>query len=423
MAPELSTMTPLDTALTKMPEGMILPPRNLREVIEKTAGYVVRSGPSFLQRLRERNGHESKFSFIRESDAYHEYYCWRLSEIEAGRTTDVAAGQVGQVAMEPDKPKGPVQPPDYKFSSRMPNLNAKDLDILKLAARHCAGKGRPWLTALSQRESGNPQFDFLRPQHSLHQYFTRLTTQYLDLLNADTQDDGKLGKEVDAQVELNTSAQQPILEKAKERAEYVKYTALQKQQEEEKAEQEQVEFAQIDWHDFSIVDTLIFTEEDALLELDAPTTVNALQNASLEQRAMMSLNPATRRIEEAAPDEDFYVQRVTPVQMVPPPPVWTPAPPAPEPMQYRSQAQQAQDEEEARRIRERAEERDRAAQAQAAAKGIGGPMRIRSDYTPRGQAKKQAGAMGLCPNCNQQIPYSELEEHMRSKCSYPPKIP
>src|SRR5438105_4720114 len=71
--------------------------------------------------------------------------------------------------------------------------------------------------------------------------------------------------------------------------------------------------------------------------------------------------------------------------------------------------------EEEGRSRERAEERERAQQAQAAAKGATGPMRIRNDYVPRAQAKRQNVAMALCPNCKQQIPYDELEQHMRSK--------
>jgi splicing factor 3A subunit 1 len=42
-------------------------------------------------------------------------------------------------------------------------------------------------------------------------------------------------------------------------------------------------------------------------------------------------------------------------------------------------------------------------------------MRIRSDYVPRAQARRNqaAGATALCPNCHQQIPVAELDQHMR----------
>jgi splicing factor 3A subunit 1 len=416
MAPADISMTPLDAAVSKMPEGMILPPMGIREVVEKSAGYVNRN-PAFETRLREKEANSTKFSFLVESDPYHPYYRWRLAEISAGRGTDVSAGRVGETAKEPEKPKGPVQPEDFEFSARMPSLSAKDLDVVKLVARHAAGKGRAWITALSQRENGNPAFDFLRPQHSLHQFFLRLRDQYEFVMNPGSHDNGKLEKKLEAQMEDNSRDPQCNLAQAKQRAEYVKHMARQKQQEEEQAEKDKLEFAQIDWHDFVVLDTIEFTEADEQAEFPAPTSKNELQSASLEQKAMMSLNPVSMRIEEAMPDEEtYYAPHAPAVQMPPPQPHWQAQQPTPEPMEYKSAAQQAQDEEEERRIRERAEEREKAAQAQAAAKGIGGPMRIRNDYTPRAQARKQAAQMGVCPNCKQQVPFNELEEHMRSKC-------
>lgn len=41
-----------------------------------------------------------------------------------------------------------------------------------------ARNGRQFLTQLMNREQRNFQFDFLRPQHSLFQYFTKLLEQY-----------------------------------------------------------------------------------------------------------------------------------------------------------------------------------------------------------------------------------------------------
>lgn len=76
-----------------------------------------------------------------------------------------------------------------------------------------------------------------------------------------------------------------------------------------------------------------------------------------------------------------------------------------------------EEDEETLRIRERTEARARARQAQAEAKGGTGPMKIRSDYVPRAaaQAANRRGVqMALCPNCKQQIPFNELDEHMRS---------
>lgn len=57
----------------------------------------------------------------------------------------------------------------YKFLLR---------DIVKLTAQFVARNGRQFLTALMNREQKNYQFDFLRPQHSLFVYFTKLVEQY-----------------------------------------------------------------------------------------------------------------------------------------------------------------------------------------------------------------------------------------------------
>lgn len=49
---------------------------------------------------------------------------------------------------------------------------------MKLTAQFVARNGRQFLTNLMNREQRNFQFDFLRPQHSLFQYFTKLLEQY-----------------------------------------------------------------------------------------------------------------------------------------------------------------------------------------------------------------------------------------------------
>ncbi len=56
-------------------------------------------------------------------------------------------------------------------------------------------------------------------------------------------------------------------------------------------------------------------------------------------------------------------------------------------------------------------------QAQSEAKGNVGPVKIRENYVPRAAMRGAATAaqMALCPNCKQQIPINELDEHMRSK--------
>lgn len=50
-------------------------------------------------------------------------------------------------------------------------------EVVKLTAQFVARNGRQFLTNLMNRDKSY-QFDFLRPQHSLFGYFTKLVEQY-----------------------------------------------------------------------------------------------------------------------------------------------------------------------------------------------------------------------------------------------------
>lgn len=410
-------------------------------IVEKTAGYAARNGPVFerkssrkyprtsfsrltfrhTERIREKEQNNPKFSFLSPGDAYAAYYLWRLDEIKEGRGTDVSAGRPGEAVVTPvpEKPKGPAAPPEFHFSARMPIINAQDLDVVKLTALFVAKRGKSFMTSLSQREARNFQFDFLRPQHSLYQFFTRLVDQYTILLNKEGIDAETTEKRRLEEVDRNIKSKYHILDRAKQRAEWVKYQEQQKQKKEEEEEKERIEYAQIDWHDFAVVETVLFTEADDQIELPPPASLGDLQSASLEQKAAMSLNPL--RIEEAMPTDEaepvyynaYPMQPVGPT----PQPQYTPIPAEQQPFQPPTVPTpiSAANEEEERRIRERAEARDQASAAQAAAKGQPPSMRIRSDYVPRAQSRRQqnAAVTALCPNCHQQIPVAELDQHMR----------
>jgi len=410
----------MDLAHSKPPAGIVLPPKDLRPVIEKTAGFVARNGNVFEERLRSKEKDNSKFSFLNPNDAYYAFYAWRLIEVREGRGTDVSAGRVGEAAKEPEKPKGPPEPPAFCFSARMPNISAQDLDIVKLTAQFVAKNGRSWMTALAQKEAGNPQFDFLRPQHSIYQYFSRLVDQYTDLLTAGTRDGGKPERDRIAQLQRNIDDPHHILERAKQRAEYAKWQDQQKQKKEEENQAEQIAYAQIDWHDFVVVETVLFTEADEQAELPPPTSLSDLQSASLEQKAMMSMQPHNMRIEEAMPDADDYsYQAPAPTYQAPAPTYQMPTPQSytPQPEEYNNFAPPAayrRNEEEEDRIRQRQAEREAVQQAQAAARGTG-EIRVRQDYVPRAQAKKPNNTMAICPNCKQQVLFDELAQHMRSR--------
>ena len=426
-APKSSTEAVLEEVASKAPPGTVLPPKHIRGQMETTAGYIVRNGAAFEERLRTGPS-GSKMTWLFPDDAYYPYYQWRLDEIKAGRGTSVSAGRkegeaggTGAGFQGREERKGPEKPEDFAFSARMPNISAQDLEVVKLTALFVAKNGRSWMTALSQKMGADFQFDFLRPQHSLYQFFSRLVDQYTDLITGDSVDGGRPQKKRIVELEANVADRFRTLERAKKRAEWVKHQEAQKVQQEEAEEKEKVTYAQIDWHDFVVVETVVFDEDDEIRDLPAPTTLNDIQSLSLEQKGQISAN---MRIEEAMPDfNDFYDQApaqpaparspaiAQPYQMPPPQqPAYTPTPP---------QQQQTYipplDTSDQSHYNTLQADRARARAAQEAAKTAATSLKIRKDYIPAAQARNQKSSAGksLCPNCRELIPNDEMQQHMR----------
>ncbi|KAG6155733.1 hypothetical protein E4U37_000920 [Claviceps purpurea] len=414
----------------KPPPGVVLPPREIRNVLEKTAGYVARNGPEFEDRVREKEAQNPKFCFVNPSDAYYAFYRWRLNEVKSGRGTDIAAGRVRDAPTELEKPKGPPKPPDFDFSARMPRINQKDLEVIRLTALFVAKNGRQFMTQLAQRETANPQFQFLIPNHTFHNFFQHIVEQYTVLIRAGGIDGegGKLQAERTAELERNIEDKWRVLARAKQRAEYAKSQELERQKKEEEEEMKKQEFARIDWGDFVVVETITFSEADETANLPPPTNLSELQYASLEDRNKASIS-ANLRIEEAYPDEDLSNTGLAAFQPQPAQPLSGYSGPnahqSPQPGQLPagqaySNGQHPQmpphEDEEARRIQERAEAQARMQQAQSEARGGAPPMKIRENYVPRAAqrtATRPGAPTALCPNCKQQIPINELEAHMR----------
>ncbi|KAI3546977.1 hypothetical protein CABS03_08861 [Colletotrichum abscissum] len=412
----------------KPPTGVVLPPREIRNVLEKTAGYVARNGLIFEDRIREKERSNPKFSFLNNTDAYHAFYQWRLDEIKAGRGTAIAAGRANEAAAPVEqKPQGPPKPPDFQFSARMPRINQKDLEVIRLTALFVAKNGRQFMTQLAQREAGNPQFQFLIPNHTFHNFFQHQVDQYTALLRASGLggEGGKIEQERINHIQQNIDDKYHVLSRAKQRAEYSKFQEVEKVKKEEEDEKKKLEFARIDWNDFVVVETIVFTDADESANLPPPTNLSELQYASLEERNKASLT--NLRIEEAMPDEETSYNAYPQTSQTLP--VHTGYAPQQQQQQFQAQApvgfqgypdgtprRSAEEEEEERRIQERTEARAREQQARAEARGGTAPMKIKENYVPRAlqrAANKQSVQMALCPNCKQQIPMDELQDHMR----------
>ncbi|XP_064554398.1 splicing factor 3A subunit 1 [Drosophila montana] len=248
--------------------GIIYPPPEVRNIVDKTASFVARNGPEFEARIRQNELGNPKFNFLNGGDPYHAYYRHKVNEFREGNDASNAAVSgikqlsvtsaaqqrqqelLKQVVEQQFVPKEP--PAEFEFIADPPSISALDLDIVKLTAQFVARNGRQFLTNLMSREQRNFQFDFLRPQHSLFQYFTKLLEQYTKVLIPPKDLLGKLRTESAP----GRASMLLVLDQVKYRANWQRHQEAQRRREEEKIERERVAYAQIDWHDFVVVETV-----------------------------------------------------------------------------------------------------------------------------------------------------------------------
>ena len=65
-----------------------------------------------------------------------------------------------------------------------------------------------------------------------------------------------------AELEANVQDRFRMLGRSRKRAEWSKHQEAQKVAKEENEEKERIAYAQIDWHDFVVVETVLFDEDD-----------------------------------------------------------------------------------------------------------------------------------------------------------------
>jgi splicing factor 3A subunit 1 len=189
----------------------------------------------FEIRIKQNEQGNPKFNFLNADDPYHAYYQHKMKEFKEGKGQEAVPGV--QKAVKPAQQKVieeiPVPtepPPDWEFSADPPSISAFDLDLVKLTAQFVARNGRQFLTTLMSKEQYNAQFDFLRPQHHLFQYFTKLVEQYTKILIPPK---GLLNK-----LQNETTSPQRLLDRVNHRYYWARHQERQRKKLEEEAEKE-----------------------------------------------------------------------------------------------------------------------------------------------------------------------------------------
>ncbi|XP_075425016.1 splicing factor 3A subunit 1 isoform X2 [Ascaphus truei] len=344
--------------------GIIYPPPEVRNIVDKTASFVARNGPEFEARIRQNEINNPKFNFLNPNDPYHAYYRHKVNEFKEGKAQEPSAAipkvmqQQQSVQQLPHKVQAqvvqesiiPKEPPsEFEFVADPPSISAFDLDVVKLTAQFVARNGRQFLTQLMQKEQRNYQFDFLRPQHSLFNYFTKLVEQYTKILIPPKGLLIKLKKEAENPTE--------VLDQVRYRVEWAKFQERERKKEEEEKERERVAYAQIDWHDFVVVETVDFQpneqgnfpppttpeelgariliqeryekfgeSEEVEMEVESDDEEEVKDKKGEESTSQMDQDTQVQDMDEGSDDEDYAQKAPLPPESPMPPPL----PPTPD---------------------------------------------------------------------------------------------
>ncbi|KAF5737925.1 splicing factor 3A subunit 1 [Tripterygium wilfordii] len=307
-----SNSVPTPVATHTRTIGIIHPPPDIRNIVDKTAQFVAKNGPDFEKRIIASNAHNAKFNFLSPTDAYHTYYQHRLSEFRSQNQSSAQpadsipesaplapAADGSEAVAKPDTAaqfKLPVrkvlEPPEAEqYTVRLPEgITGEELDIIKLTAQFAARNGKSFLTGLASREMNNPQFHFLKPTHSMFMFFTALADAYSRVLMPPKSLSEKLKRSV---TDMTT-----VLERCLHRLEWERSQEQARQKAEDEIEQERLQMAMIDWHDFVLVETIDFADDEDE-ELPPP----------------MTLEEVVRRSKVSAMDEDEFVEPGKAVEM------------------------------------------------------------------------------------------------------------
>ncbi|VDN55427.1 unnamed protein product [Dracunculus medinensis] len=328
--------------------GIIYPPPDIRTIVDKTAAFVARNGVDFENKIREKEAANPRFSFLNATDPYNAYYQHKVTEFREGLASEpvIHRPQIPEAVKEHVKqaefiPRNP--PPPFEFDADPATINAFDLDLIKLTALFVARNGRQFLAALMNREIRNYQFDFLRGPHSNFNYFTRLVEQYTKASFTDLIIVPATAIVDDLKAEEGNTKK--LLENVKYRVGWEKYQRAQKEKEDAELERERLAYAQIDWHDFVVVQTVDFPTNDAatLPPFCTPKDVGtrilmqqrqeAAAKAAAEQAVEMDVesdsddeNRIRNEVEEDAIDNIEEPQKKAPYEVTQP----MPAPPSEE---------------------------------------------------------------------------------------------
>ncbi|QLQ78800.1 hypothetical protein HG537_0B01480 [Torulaspora globosa] len=243
----------------------------LREVIEKTAKYVVENGTNFEDKLKD----EPKFSFVIPGDENYELYQQILSRERSSRSLEVGT-------FEQSNGRGnPEEPYVFSFSNYDENITQRDLEIIKLAAAYCvANENNNYLEKMRDEFRDDELLGFLKPDHALNYTFVQFVNQYKQVK------ENSLGlpffewRKNDYKYE--------ILQRSFQRAEFNVYNEESRAKQDKFRSLQKIQFAAFDWTRFKVVNKVTVPTSDAG-DLPAPLDFDKLALKRLEKSEVLNI--------------------------------------------------------------------------------------------------------------------------------------
>ncbi|KAF4660716.1 splicing factor 3a, subunit 1 [Perkinsus chesapeaki] len=259
---------------------LIYPPADIKSVVDKTAEFVAKHGDEFERRVMVQQAKQAKFAFLTPGNPYRKYYEHRVQELREGVQGE--SGPAMPKELEDYKKKEEEKrrkreerkmltdglarevkpPPPDVYSVEHPFIAPIDMDIIKITAQFTAKNGNRFLQGLAARESRNPQFDFVKPNHPLFGYFQALVDSYTRALLPPPDDLER--------IKSYAKDKSSIVDRVMGRFQYDEQEARRKADKEQREKEERIQMAAVDWHSFVVVETIDFKAEDDELPLPPP---------------------------------------------------------------------------------------------------------------------------------------------------------
>ena len=161
-------------------DSLIVPPPEIRELIEGVASYIKENGEDFVAQLRSTEKNNAKYSFLNENDPYYPFYAAQIKNTHGKKPTIRGTSAQDNRHLPVDIPAsyGAPKAPMFEHSLTLKPISAYDLDLIGLTSVFSSFNEASFLSSLISKEIRNLQFNFLRADHSQHRVYKDITNSY-----------------------------------------------------------------------------------------------------------------------------------------------------------------------------------------------------------------------------------------------------